>query len=428
MTGEVEKRVVAQLLATMDGLKSRGKVVVIAATNRPNALDPALRRPGRFDREIELGVPDKAGRLEILKIHTRGMPLEKNVDLEKLSSITHGYVGADLSALAREAAMKTLRRILPKINLEDESIPVEILETLRVTKSDFDKAHMEVQPSAMREVFVESPNVKWEDIGGLENVKRELKEAIEWPMKYPEMFKRMGIKPPRGIFMFGPPGTGKTLLAKAVATESESNFIVIRGPELLSKWVGESEKGVRETFRKARQASPCIIFFDEMDAIAPRRGNNTGSHVTETVVNQILTEIDGLEELKDVVVIAATNRPDIVDPALLRPGRFDRLIQVTPPDKDTRKKILEVHTKKVPLAKDVDIERLSELTEGYSGADISSVVRESAMNALRENKKSKEVTWDHFEKALKEVTPSLEDRIVKFYNKFKESYHGAEFA
>ncbi len=427
VTGEVEKRVVAQLLTLMDGLKSRGKVVVIAATNRPNAIDPALRRPGRFDREIELGVPDKKGRLEILKIHTRGMPLDKDVNLEEIAAKTYGYVGADLAALAREAAMKTLRRFLPKMNLEEETIPVRIIENLKVTRDDFNKAFMEIQPSALREVFVESPNVHWNDVGGLEEVKKELKEAIEWPLKHPNMFKRMGIKPPRGILLYGPPGTGKTLLAKAVATESEANFISVRGPELLSKWVGESEKGIRETFRKARQAAPCIIFFDEIDSIAPRRGSYLGSSVTETVVNQILTEMDGLEELKDVVVIAATNRPDMVDPALLRPGRFDRLIQVGVPDKETRKKIFEVHLRKVPIAKDVKIEKLAEKTENYSGADIQAVVREAAMNALRENKQAKEVKWKHFEAALKKVPPSLKGEEVKRYDEFKGTYKGAEY-
>ena len=427
VTGEVEKRVVAQLLTLMDGLKSRGKVVVIAATNRQNAIDPALRRPGRFDREIELGVPDKKGRLEILKIHTRGMPLAKDVNLEEIAAKTYGYVGADLAALAREAAMKTLRRFLPKMNLEEETIPVKIIENLKVTKEDFNKAFMEIQPSALREVFVESPNIHWNDIGGLDEVKKELKEAIEWPLKKPAMFKRMGIKPPRGILLYGPPGTGKTLLAKAVATESESNFISVRGPELLSKWVGESEKGIRETFRKARQAAPCIIFFDEVDSIAPKRGSYLGSNATETVVNQILTEMDGLEELKDVVVIAATNRPDMVDPALLRPGRFDRLIQVGIPDKETRKKIFEVHLKKVPIAKDVKIEKLAEKTENYSGADIQAVVREAAMNALRENKQAKEVKWKHFEEALKAVPSSLQGEEIKKYDEFKGTYKGAEY-
>ena len=425
--GEVEKRVVAQLLALMDGLKSRGKVVVIGATNRENALDPALRRGGRFDREIELGVPDKKGRKEILQIHTRGMPLEKEVNLDELASRTHGYVGADLAALCREAAMKTLRRVLPKIDLEEEQVPVDILESLRITRNDFMEAYKEVQPSAMREVLIERPNVRWTDIGGLERIKKQLKEAIEWPLKYPDMFRRMGIRPPRGIFIFGPPGTGKTLLAKAVARESEANFISIKGPELLSKWVGESEKGVREVFRKARTAAPCIVFFDEIDSFASRRGTYTGSHVIETVVNQLLTEMDGLEELKDVIVIAATNRPDLVDPALLRPGRFDSLIQIPPPNREARRKIFEVHVKTTPVAKDVDIVKLAEATDGYSGADIAGVVREAVMNALRENKQSKEVKLKHFDLALGEIKPSLEDRLIKTYNKFKKEYTmGAE--
>jgi len=428
VVGEVEKRIVAQLLTLMDGLKGRGKVVVIGATNRPNALDPALRRPGRFDREIELGVPDKKGRKEILQIHTRGMPLEKDVNLDELANITHGYVGADLAALGREAAMKTLRRILPKINLEDETIPVEILETLRVTRKDFMDGYKEVQPTAMREVMIEVPNIKWDDVGGLESVKRELREAIEWPLKFPEMFKRMGIKPPRGIFLYGPPGTGKTLLAKAVATESEANFISVKGPEIFSKWVGESEKAIRETFRKARQAAPCIVFFDEIDAVAPRRGMDVGSHVTETVVNQLLTEMDGLEELKEVVVIAATNRPDMVDSALLRPGRFDKLVMIPAPDLETRKKIFEVHTKRVPITKDIDPDKLAKATEGYSGADIEAVVREAALNALRENKQAKIVEQKHFDKALKEVKPSLEPNLLKGYNNFKTEVIGAEFA
>jgi len=428
VVGEVEKRIVAQLLTLMDGLKGRGKVVVLGATNRPNALDPALRRPGRFDREIELGVPDKKGRKEILQIHTRGMPLEKEVNLDELASMTHGYVGADLAALGREAAMKTLRRILPKINLEEETIPMEILENLRVTRKDFMDAYKEVQPTAMREVMIEVPNVRWDDIGGLDSVKKELREAIEWPLKYPEMFRRMGIKPPRGIFLYGPPGTGKTLLAKAVANESEANFISVKGPEIFSKWVGESEKAIRETFRKARQAAPCIVFFDEIDAVAPRRGMDAGSHVTETVVNQLLSEMDGLEELKEVVVIAATNRPDMVDSALLRPGRFDKLILIPAPDLETRKKILEVHTKRVPIAKDIDLDKLAKATESYSGADIEAVVREAALNALRDNKQAKIVEQKHFDKALKEVKPSLEPSVIKGYDKFKTEAIGAEFA
>jgi transitional endoplasmic reticulum ATPase len=342
--------------------------------------------------------------------------------------MTHGYVGADLAALAREAAMKTLRRILPRINLEDETIPIEVLESLRVTRKDFMDAYKEVQPTALREVMIEIPNIHWDDIGGLEPVKKELKEAIEWPLKYPEMFRRMGIKPPRGIFLYGPPGTGKTLLAKAVANESEANFISVKGPEIFSKWVGESEKAIRETFRKARQAAPCIIFFDEIDAIAPRRGMDVGSHVTETVVNQLLTEMDGLEELKEVVVIAATNRPDMVDAALLRPGRFDKLIMLPAPDLETRRKIFDVHTKRVPLAKDVDLDKLAKQTESFSGADIEALVREAALNALRENKQAKIVEMAHFDKVLKEMKPSLEPNVIKAYGKFKTDAIGAEFA
>ncbi len=443
VTGEVEKRVVAQLLAAMDGLEGRGKVIVIGATNRENALDPALRRPGRFDREIEIGVPDKKGRKKILQIHTRGMPIsmddegkkddEKYKDklLDIFAAKTHGYVGADLAALAREAAMKTLRRkVIPNLKETEDGegiLPVGILESLKVTKEDFEGAFREVQPSAMREVLIEIPNIKWDDIGGLEKAKKELKEAIEWPLKYPEVFERMGIKPPRGIFIYGPPGTGKTLLGKAVANESESNFISIKGPELLSKWVGESEKGVREIFRKARQAAPCIIFLDEIDAMGSIRGAHSGSHVTESVVNQLLTEMDGLEELKGVVVIAATNRPDMVDPALLRPGRFDRHVVIPIPDEKTRLEILKVHTKKMPLAKDVDIEKLSRETGNYSGADIEAIVREAAYSALRKNMKVKEVTMKDFEAAMKQVRPSFSPKTEDKYEDFKDNYKGAEY-
>lgn len=413
--GEVERRVVAQLLALMDGLKSRGKVVVIAATNIPNVLDPALRRPGRFDREIEIGVPDKKGRLNILKIHTRNMPLAKDVKLEDMAAITYGFVGADLAALAKEAAMIVLRRVLPELKLkEDEPIPKELLEKLQVTHIDFKEALKVVRPSALREVLVEAPNVHWTDIGGLEIVKQQLKEAVEWPLKNPEAFRRMGVKPPKGILLYGAPGTGKTLLAKAVATESESNFILVKGPELLSKWVGESEKAVREVFKKARQTAPTIIFFDEIDSLAPRRGASADSHATERVVNQMLTELDGLEELHDVVVIAATNRPDIVDTALLRPGRFDRLILTIVPDKDTRLKIFEIHTKGMPL-KDVNLKKLAERTEGYVGSDIEAVCREAAIFALRENMDAKEVTTKHFEKAMAEVPPSVTKEVEDAY-------------
>ena len=422
-TGEVERRMVAQLLTLMDGLESRGQVVVIAATNRPDALDPALRRPGRFDREITIGVPDKKGRLEILQIHTRNMPLAKDVDLEYLAEITHGFVGADLAALCKEAAMKTLRRILPDLDLEKEEIPKEILDKIEVTMEDFKEALKEVEPSALREVLVEVPDVKWEDIGGLEDVKQELREAVEWPLKHKEVFERMGIRPPKGILLFGPPGTGKTLLAKAVANESDANFISVKGPEIFSKWVGESEKAIREIFRKARQAAPTVIFFDEIDSIAPRRGRDVGgSDVTEKVVNQLLTELDGLEEPKDVVVIAATNRPDILDPALLRPGRLDRVLLVPLPDKKARLEIFKVHTKKMPLAEDVDLEKLAEMTEGYTGADIEAICREAAMIALRENINADKVEMRHFEKAMKKIKPSVRKEDMEIYKKLAEEY------
>jgi transitional endoplasmic reticulum ATPase len=419
VTGEVERRLVAQLCTLMDGLKSRGKVIVIAATNRPNALDPALRRPGRFDREIEIGVPDRDGRKEILQIHTRGMPLAKDVDLDRVADITHGFVGADLEALCKEAAMSALRRILPKINLEEARIPPEILEELKVTKEDFENALKVVQPSAMREVLIEVPKVKWEDIGGLENVKQELKEAVEWPLKCPEVFQRMGIEPPKGILLYGPPGTGKTLLAKAVATESEANFIAVKGPELMSKFVGESERGVRETFRKAKTAAPCIIFFDEIDSLCPARGAGyADTGVTDRVISQFLTELDGIERLGKVVVIGATNRPDLVDSALLRPGRFDRLIYVPPPDEKARLEILKIHTRGMPLAKDVDLAALAKQLEGYSGADIAALCREAAMLALRKDLKSKEVKFEHFQEARKKVTPSLTPDVLTSYEGF----------
>ncbi len=425
VTGEVERRVVAQLLALMDGLEERGKVVVIGATNRINAIDPALRRPGRFDREIEIGIPDKKGRREILEIHTRGMPLAKDVNLDKLAEMTHGYSGADLAALCKEAAMRALRRILPEIDLEAEEIPAEILEKLEVTEKDFYEAFKSMTPSALREVVIETPNVHWDDIGGLHDVKQKLREAVEWPMKYNELFSHMDAKPPKGILLYGPPGTGKTLLAKAVATESEANFISVKGPEFLSKWVGESEKAVRETFRKARQAAPCIIFFDEIDAIAPARGTSADSHVTERVISQLLTELDGLEELRDVTVIAATNRPDIIDPALLRPGRFDRLIYIPPPDKEARKEIFRIHTRKKPLADDVNLDELAEKTEGYTGADIAAVCNEAVMAAIREyiekgGKMDKEemkklkIHKRHFEEALKNVKPMTEEELKRY--------------
>ncbi|AIF69139.1 ATPase AAA [Palaeococcus pacificus DY20341] len=497
VTGEVEKRVVSQLLTLMDGLKSRGKVIVIAATNRPDALDPALRRPGRFDREIEVGVPDKQGRKEILQIHTRGMPLEaeynrndvlkilktllkegrfekeriealiKKVetakDEEEIKSIlkgeseiygevkvklidkmldefaekTHGFVGADLAALAREAAMVVLRRLIKerRINPEEEKIPPEVLQELKVTRDDFYEALKMVEPSALREVMIEVPNVRWEDIGGLENVKQALKEAVEWPLKYPKAFQRLGVNPPKGILLYGPPGTGKTLLAKAVANESEANFIGIRGPEVLSKWVGESEKRVREIFRKARQAAPTVIFIDEIDSIAPMRGAMEGERVTDRLINQLLTEMDGIEENSGVVVIAATNRPDILDPALLRPGRFDRLILVPAPDEKARLEILKVHTRNVPLAKDVDLKELAKKTQGYSGADLEALVREAALTALRRSVVSKKeleelseeflenlyVTKKDFEEAMKKIKPSITQYMLEYYKRFEES-------
>ncbi len=419
VSGEVEKRTVAQLLSLMDGLKSRGKVVVIAATNIPHAIDPALRRAGRFDREIEIPVPDREGRLEILKIHTRNMPLDKDVDLEWLADITHGYVGADLMALCKEAAMNALRRVLPEIKWkEGEELPKDVLEKLVVKKEDFENALKVVEPSAMREVLVEIPKVKWDDIGGLEEVKQQLKEMVEWPLKYPESFEKLGITPPKGILLYGPPGCGKTLLAKAVANESGANFISVKGPELLSKWFGESEKKIRELFKRAKQVSPCIIFFDEIDALAPRRG--LGMHeATERIVSQLLTEMSGIEEMKNVVIIAATNRPDLIDPALLRPGRIDRFVLVPAPDEKGRLEILKVHTRKMPL-KNVDLKELAKRTEGFSGADLEALCREAAMNALRENIKAKEVTKKHFEEALKKITPSIDQKMMKYYEKFVE--------
>ncbi|MEM4728761.1 MAG: CDC48 family AAA ATPase [Thermoplasmata archaeon] len=426
VSGEVERRVVAQLLALMDGLESRGKVVVIGATNRPNALDPALRRPGRFDREIEIGIPDRNGRLEILQIHTRGMPLSKDVDLPRLADMTHGYAGADLAALCKEAAMRSLRRVMPDIDLEMAEIPAEVLNKLSVEWNDFLDAFREMSPSTLREVLVESPNVKWSDIGGLEEAKQELIESVEWPLKYGPLFSHMDARPPKGILLHGPPGTGKTLLAKAVATESEANFISIKGPEFLSKWVGESERAVRETFRKARQAAPCVVFLDELDAIAPTRGSSFGdSHVTERVISQLLTELDGLVQLTGVTVIAATNRPDIVDPALLRPGRFDRHIYVPPPDREARRKILEVHTRNKPLAKDVNLDELAKRTEGFTGADLAALVNEAVMLSIREHiraggKLDKDslskamVTRAHFEQALKKARPMKASELERF--------------
>jgi len=431
--GEVERRVVSQILTLMDGLKSRGKVIVIGATNRVNAIDPALRRPGRFDREIEVGVPGKEGRLQILKIHTRGMPLTKSVKLEELASLTHGFVGADLESLAKEAAMNVLRKYLPQMNLDgEEQIPQEILEKLIINKEDFMNALKIVRPSAMREVLVETPNIDWEDVGGLEDVKQELKEAVEWPMKYPDSFKRLGIRPSRGILLYGPPGTGKTLLAKAVAKESEANFIQVKGPSLLSMWVGKSEEGMRKIFERARQVAPCVIFFDEIDSLAGKRGIDYGTKVTERVLNQMLAEMDGLEDLKDILVIGATNRPDMLDPALLRPGRFDKILLVNAPNSKGRLNILKIHTQKMPfgdgkkmlLAKDKDslLKELSEKTDGYTGADIESLAREAALLALRESIDSKFVTKKHFDEALKKVKPSITKSTIDIYKKIEDSF------
>ncbi|CDG64394.1 MAG: transitional endoplasmic reticulum ATPase [Methanobacterium sp.] len=415
VSGETERRVVAQLLTLMDGLKTRGQVVVIGATNRPDALDAALRRPGRFDREIEIGVPDKDGRQEVLQIHTRGMPLDDKVDLDEIAEITHGFVGADLEMLCKEAAMRVLRRILPDIKA-DEEIPKETLKKMIIKRADFKEALKEVQPSALREVLVQVPDVKWDDIGGLENAKQELKEAVEWPLKYPESFDKFGVTPPKGVLIYGPPGTGKTLLAKAVANESQANFIAVKGPELLSKWVGESEKGVREVFRKAKQTAPTVIFFDEIDSIASARsGSSTDSGVTQRVVNQLLTEIDGLEELQDVAVIAATNRVDIMDPALLRPGRFDRHVKVDDPDEKARLEIFKVHTKNMPLDDDVDLEYLAKNTEKYVGADIEAVCREAVMLTLREDIKADKVNMDSFKKAMKKVKPEEKIDMVQYH-------------
>ncbi len=424
VTGEVERRVVAQLLALMDGLKSRGKVIVIGATNRPNALDPALRRPGRFDREIEIGVPDRNGRYEVLLVHTRGMPLAEDVDLQDYAARTHGFVGADIAALTKEAAMHTLRKILPKIDF-DKPLTPEILSKLVVSKENFDEALKVTEPSAMREVLIEIPNIYWQDIGGLDEVKQQLIEAVEWPISHPEIFKRHGVTPPHGILLYGPPGTGKTLLAKAVATESQANFIAIRGPELLSKWVGESEKAFRDVFRKAKQAAPSIIFLDELDAIAPRRGVFTGgSHVLESVVNQILSLVDGLESLKDVVLLAASNRPDMIDPALLRPGRFDRLLLVKPPDPESRYKILKIHTKGMRLSPKIDLRQLANDLEGYVGADLAAICREAVMIALREDMNADLIEMKHFNEAKKVVHPSLTKQIIEEFEQLERKLLG----
>jgi transitional endoplasmic reticulum ATPase len=439
VTGEVERRVVSQMLSLMDGLEARGKVIVISATNRPNAIDPALRRPGRFDREIEIKVPDKKGRKDILLIHTRNMPLADDVNVDKISAVSHGYVGADLEYLCKEAAMKCLRRLLPELNLEDEKIAPETLDKLIVNGEDYQKALVEVTPSGMREVFIENPDIKWEEIGGLVEVKRELQEAVEWPMKYPVLYDKLGHKMPRGILLHGPSGTGKTLLAKAVATESEANFVSVRGPELLSKWVGESERGIREIFRRARQASPCVIFFDEIDSIAPIRGAGGETAVTERVVSQLLTELDGMENMHGVVVLAATNRADMIDTALLRPGRFDKIIQIPLPDKESRKKILEINIKDIPADVDpqspdcINVEKIAEMTDGMSGADVAAisntavslVIHEFLDNHpdVKEAEKAAEkakITMKHFEEGVKKVR---DQKDLKLGQKVVASYY-----
>jgi transitional endoplasmic reticulum ATPase len=419
VSGEVEKRIVSQLLTLMDGMKSRGKVVVIAATNRQDSLDPALRRPGRFDREIEIGIPDDEGRHEILNIHTRGMPLEEKIDLKAISKITHGFVGADLEFLAKEAAMRSLRRVMPEIDFDEEKIPQEILQKIEITNEDFRESLKEVRPSALREVLIQTPNVTWDDVGGLESLKEELREAIEWPIKHKDAFDYADIETPKGILLHGPPGTGKTLIAKAVAKMTESNFISIKGPELLSKWVGESEKGVREIFRKARLAAPCIVFLDELDALVPRRGGGSDSHVTENVVSQILTEIDGLEELHNVLIIGATNRLDIVDPAILRPGRFDRIIEVPLPDSKSREHIFKIHTKKKPLSKDFDLGKLVERTDGFSGAEISAVANRAGIIALKRYVNGKSATVKEIEITQKDLMDAI-DKVKPKLKKIEE--------
>ncbi|MDW8010866.1 MAG: CDC48 family AAA ATPase, partial [Sulfolobales archaeon] len=418
VVGEVEKRVVAQLLTLMDGLMERGKVIVIGATNRIDAVDPALRRPGRFDREIEIPPPDRHARRSILEVHTRNIPLAEDVNLDELASITHGFTGADIAALVKEAAMNALRGFLRREKIDlSKPVPFETLEKLKITQRDFLDALKVVHPTLMREVLIEVPEVHWDDIGGLDGVKQALREAVEWPLKYPDVFEKMGIRPPRGILLYGPPGCGKTLLAKAVATEANANFIAIKGPEILSKWVGESEKAVREIFRRARQVAPSIIFFDEIDAIVPPRGMRHDTEVTDRIVNQLLAELDGIQTLKNVVVIGATNRVDLIDPALLRPGRFDRVIYVPPPDRKARYEILKIHTRGVPLAKDVDLDKLAEITEGYSGADLEALVREAVMMALREKFAARPIEYRYFLEAMKLVKPSLSSDIVSRYER-----------
>ncbi len=421
VTGEVERRVVAQLLTLMDGLKERRNVIVIGATNRLDAIDPALRRPGRFDREILVGIPDPAGRLEILLIHTRGMPLGRGVDLVGMAEATNGFTGSDLAALAREAAMATLRRMIPKLKLEEKEIPHDVLEKLTVDPPDFEEALRHVQPSALREVMIEIPNVKWEDVGGLEDVKRTLRERVELPLKRPEAFTRLGIRPPKGVVLYGPPGTGKTLLAKAVATEARANFITTKGSALLSKWYGESEKKIAELFQRARQVTPAILFFDEIDSLAPERGGSAGEpQATERIVNQLLAEMDGMQELRGVVVLGATNRPDLIDPALLRPGRFDELVYVPVPDERTRLEIFRAQTKKMAIEERVDLEKLAKLTERFTGADIAGVCMKAGLLALRGDPEAKRVTMEQFLLAVKETVPSITEQTEEEYAKVEK--------
>ena len=424
VTGEVERRVVAQLLTMMDGLETRGQVVVIAATNRVDSVDPALRRPGRFDREIEIGVPDEVGRKEILQIHTRGMPLSDDVSLGHLADETHGFVGADIESLTKEAAMKALRRYLPKIDLDEEEVPPSLIDRMIVKREDFEGALGDVEPSAMREVLVELPKVSWDDVGGLDEPKQTVKESVEWPLTSRARFDRMGIDPPKGVLLYGPPGTGKTLIAKAVANETNANFISVRGPQLLSKWVGESEKAIRQTFRKARQVDPTVIFFDELDSLAPSRGGETGNNVSERVVNQLLTELDGLEESGDVMVIGATNRPDMIDPALIRSGRFDRLVLIGQPDEEGREQILKIHTRDSPLAPDVSLREIAERTDGYVGSDLETIAREAAIEALRDDPDATEIEMQHFRRGMESVRPTITDDLMDYYEDMKDQFKG----
>lgn len=418
VTGEVERRVVAQLLTLMDGLKERRQVIVIGATNRLDAVDPALRRPGRFDREINIGTPDLNGRIEILQIHTRGMPLASDgSNMERIAEITHGFTGSDIAALCKEAAMVAMRRVLPEINLEERAIPREVLDKLTVTWDDFSAALKEVQPSALREIMVEVPRVNWEDVGGMEDVKQALREMVELPLTNPDAFTRVGIRPPKGVLLYGPPGTGKTLVAKAVANESNANFLSAKGSDLLSKWYGESEKRISEFFNRARQVAPAVIFFDELDSLAPVRGGIGDSRVTERVVNQILAEMDGLEELRGVAIIGATNRPDMIDPALLRPGRFDEIVFVPVPNKEARLEIFKSHTREMTLDSDVSLEKLAEMTERYTGADIAAVCMKAGIYAIREDINAQKVSMKHFQKAVEDVIPSVTEEVEREYEK-----------